>query len=865
MLNSSKNFKEIKLRNWFVLALLILLTTLATFIYNTNHLREASEWRIHTYRVLEAIQSTLVDMLDAETRERGYIIFGDPSFLGIYKDERKKIDDDIRNIGQLTVDNSFQQHGLKSVTVLINERLDQFARIIDLRKELGFEAAIELDRKNAQQKLTVRIRQALAEMGTEENSLLEIREKRIALITQQLLLGLFVGYFLFLAILFFVFIGFLKEIKKSRKISEDLQESQRQFERLFEFSPDAIVVINQKVIIQINRQVEKIFGYARDELVGKPIEVLVPERFLKNHVSYRTKYMEKPESRPMGVGLELYGRRKDGREFPVDIMLSPFETAEGKRVIGIVRDITERKHAETEICAAKVAAENASRAKSEFLSTMSHELRTPLNAIIGFSEVLKAQGFGTLNEKQKDYINDVWESGRYLLSLINDILDLSKVEAGKMAIELGEFNLQTTLPNCLVMVQERALFRGIEISMKIEEGINSIMADERKLKQIIYNLLSNAIKFTPEFGHIGLEVTRKDDEEILFSIWDNGIGIEEKDKPKIFQEFIRIDSPQSRKSQGTGLGLVLTKKFVELHGGMIWFESQGKDQGTRFCFTLPALVDNKIKNGPSTIKVADENKIPIANQDKPHVLLIEDDRLSAKLIAEYLSDFGCILDVVSSGEEGLERARSIIPSFIILDISLPHKNGWDVLIELKMDPLTKDIPVLVTSVVQAQGKGLTLGAVDYLIKPISKNDLERALAKVSFSVKDKSKPIKILAIDDEEISLKIMEAILVAKGFEVLMAQDSRQGLALIFKEKPDLILLDLVMPVMTGFDILVQIRGDPSTKDIPVIVITAKILTEEEKKVLQTQTQTIIEKSNFNKESLLKEIDLILGRRNHG
>jgi len=836
-----KNYEETKLRNWFVLALFILFTTVVVFYQSTNSLREASESRLHAYKVMETVQSTLVDMIDAETGERGYIIMGDPSYLEIYNDGRKKINGDIKNIGQLITGDLSQQQRLSRVVPLINERLDHFVNIIHIRKEQGIEAASVFVREDAQKKLMYRIRQALAEMSVEENRLLEIQEKRIAVCTRQLLGGLFVGNILCFVILFFVFIGFWKEIKKRRKVAEDLQESQKKFESLFEFSPDAIVVIDQKAIMQVNRQVDKLFGYTRDKLIGKPVEILIPERFLQEH-----------------AGLEPYGRRHDGSEFPIDIMLSPFEAAEGKRVIVIVRDITERKRTEQTM----VAAENASRAKSEFLSTMSHELRTPLNAIIGFSELLKAQSFGTLNEKQKDYINDVWESGRYLLSLINDILDLSKVEAGKMGLELDEFDLQTVLPNCLVMIRERVLYRGIEVSMNIDKDIGSIVADERKLKQIIYNLLSNAIKFTPENGHIGLEVKRKNDKEILFSVWDNGIGIEEKDKAKIFQEFTRIDSSYSRKSEGTGLGLALTRKFVELHGGKIWFESQGKDKGTRFSFILPAMSGSKVQNESSPIKAADENKIPSADENRSRVLLIEDDLKSAKLIAEYLSDFGCILNIASSGEEGLEKARSLIPSFIILDIILPRKDGWDVLIELKMDPLTKDIPILVTSVIQAQGKALTLGAVDYLIKPISKNDLEKAIAKVSFPLKSTLKPIKVLAIDDDELSLKIMEAILTAKGFQVLKAQDARQGLELIFQEKPDLILLDLVMPVMTGFDILVHIRNNPSTKDIPVIVVTAKSLTEEEKKILKSQTQSIIEKSKFDKGALLREIDLILGCR---
>ena len=299
-------------------------------------------------------------------------------------------------------------------------------------------------------------------------------------------------------------------------------------------------------------------------MIGKPVEVLIPERPAK-------------EALPMGVALEVHVQRRDGSKFPADIMLSPIKTPEGEQVIGIVRDITERKQAEQAIRLAKVTAEDASRAKSEFLSTMSHELRTPLNAIIGFSEILKAQSFGPLNDKQKEYITDVWESGKYLLTLINDILDLSKVEAGKMTLQQEEFNLQTVLPNCLVMIKERALYRGMEISMDIDKSIGFIVADERKLKQIIYNLLSNAVKFTPEGGRIGLEVKKNSEKEIIFSIWDNGIGIDEKDKPKIFQEFSLGSTMTIRvKSRAQGLGSPSPGNSLSCREGRYGLKARGR-------------------------------------------------------------------------------------------------------------------------------------------------------------------------------------------------------------------------------------------------------------------------------------------------
>lgn len=249
--------------------------------------------------------------------------------------------------------------------------------------------------------------------------------------------------------------------------------------------------------------------------------------------------------------------------------------------------IRERDKIEKELVIANKALESVNKAKSEFLSMMSHEIRTPLNSIIGFSEVLVDETFGKLNEKQKEYINDVMTSGQHLLLLINDVLDISKVEAGKMELKLSEINVKSVIDNSMVMVKEMAMSHNVKLIGNISESIGNIEADERKLKQILYNLFSNAIKFTPDGGKVGVDAKKIDNNEILIEVWDTGIGIEEKDKSKIFVEFKQIDSELSRKYTGTGLGLALVKKLVELHGGKVGFESEGKDKGTKFSFTLP--------------------------------------------------------------------------------------------------------------------------------------------------------------------------------------------------------------------------------------------------------------------------------------
>jgi signal transduction histidine kinase len=258
-----------------------------------------------------------------------------------------------------------------------------------------------------------------------------------------------------------------------------------------------------------------------------------------------------------------------------------------KEVLCIGNDITKLKEAEKEVLIAKEAAESASRAKSAFLANMSHELRNPLNAVIGFSESLIEGIAGDLNEKQKEYSGYILESGKHLLSLINDVLDLSKVEAGKMELELSSFDLKELLKKSFIFIKEKAMKHNISLLDNIDNDIGLISADERKIKQVIYNMLSNAMKFTPDGGNVGIEAKKINAAEIRVCVWDTGIGIENKDKTKVFTEFEQIDSEYSRKYSGTGLGMPLSKKFIELHNGKMWFESEGQNKGTRFYFTLP--------------------------------------------------------------------------------------------------------------------------------------------------------------------------------------------------------------------------------------------------------------------------------------
>ena len=502
---------------------------------------------------------------------------------------------------------------------------------------------------------------------------------------------------------------------------------EKRYRKLLEAAPDAILEVDGTGrIILVNVQAEKLFGCARSELLGKPVEFLIPERFQGPHPDHRMAYFAHPVMRPMGTGLDLYAKRADGTEFAVDVTLSPYEAEGGGRVICVVRDVTERKRSEEQIRTLNqqlVGAnkglelqnrevEKATRLKDEFLASMSHELRTPLNAIIGFSDLLAEQGAVQFSSKQKRFVGHIQQGARHLLELINDILDLSKIEAGHLELKYEDFNVSAAAAEILATVRPMATAKNIQIANTVPDGL-LLYADRLRFKQVLYNLLSNAIKFTAAGGCVSFE-TCSATGAACFCVTDTGIGIPKEEHEAIFSTFHQVGTTTKGVREGTGLGLAITKRLVEQHGGRISVDSE-PGKGSRFCFSMP--VKPQERDGGATDQ----------ETNAPFVLVVEDEGAAQELLVSHLEEAGFRAITVRSGTEAVRIARELRPDVITLDLLMPGKSGWQTLAELKQVPSMAAIPVIIVSVVDERKRALAMGAADYLVKPVSKEHLIEAI------------------------------------------------------------------------------------------------------------------------------------------
>lgn len=488
---------------------------------------------------------------------------------------------------------------------------------------------------------------------------------------------------------------------------------------------------------------------------------------------------------------------------------------------------------------------DASRHKSEFLASMSHELRTPLNAVIGFSEVLLERMFGELNERQADYLQDIHSAGRHLLALINDVLDLSKVEAGHMELDRTSFDVADSLAYAHLLVRERAAQHQIHVSVDAsKEELGTIWADQLRFKQVMLNLLSNAVKFTPDGGTVRV-VAHRVEGDLEVSVTDTGVGIAPEDQARIFDSF-QQGGRSSSSAEGTGLGLTLTRRIVELHGGTLWLEST-LGVGSTFGFRIPQTAPLRLVPDADDDADADAAWGREGEAARPVILIIEDDENSAELVSVHVRAAGLRPVAVGTGEEGLDAVRSIHPAAVILDIRLPGMDGWDVLGALKAEPSTADTPVVVVSVLPERGRGFALGASDYLVKPVAKDDLLAALRRVGVGPPHQVANRRIVVVDDDPAALELVQVTLEPLGWDVRTCAHGAEAHAVVRSESPAVVLVDLLMPDTDGFAVIDALHHDPNTQGIPIVVLTAKTLTAADRRRLKGRVEFVASKSRLD------------------
>ncbi|UCC14721.1 MAG: PAS domain S-box protein [Gammaproteobacteria bacterium] len=661
----------------------------------------------------------------------------------------------------------------------------------------------------------------------------------------------------------------VRDVTERQRAAAALAAAEERQRRVLESTSDGIFGVDSNGrAMFINGAAASLLGYEREELLGRSI----------HDVIHHSRADGKPypvEECPMhaaftdGTAAKIDDEvlwKKDGSSFAVEYSSTPLRKDD--ELVGAVivfRDITERKTAESELLQARDDAHAANRAKSAFLANMSHELRTPMNAIIGYSEMLEEE---IEDEGDEQYLPDllkIQSAAKHLLALINDILDLSKIEAGRMELYLERFSVGEVLAEIGATVGTLVAKNGNRLAIAGGETAGAMVGDLTKVRQTVFNLISNAAKFTQD-GEITLSTWRDRDDEggdwIIFEVSDTGIGIPAEKMDDLFEEFTQADVSTTREYGGTGLGLAITRRFCELMGGSISCTST-PGEGSTFTIRLPAeigqphRISSALKAADESTAVAETGARPLAahsaGSSRGRVLVIDDDPTIRELLARNLSRDGYDVMLAETGERGLELARSEEVVAITLDVMMSGMDGWSVLRALKEDEATRAIPVIMVTIVDDKNLGYTLGAAEYLTKPVDRKALIAAIHRLEAGG-------EVLVVDDEPDIRSLTRRTLEAEGLQVREAANGQEALDEIRRRQPGLIILDLMMPVMDGFEFLRQLRHDAKIADLPVIVVTAKDLTGEDRARLDSLVTQVLQKGDFDQEDLLMRVRRSIG-----
>ena len=947
---------------------------------NMTRAAEAMALQKHTYEVSKTLDETLVRLVDAETGQRGYLLTGDEAYLAPYHAAIQNLDQATRHLKDLISDNPNQQKRLQAIEPIIEMKLAEMQRTIDLRKQKGSIAANEIVVTGSGKAWMDQIRTLTSEMANEESNLLVVRTQNtnesLARSGRMIATGAVVG----ISLLAFCFGLLARELTERKRAQEAFAKSEKWFSTTLGSIGDAVITTDMDgAVTFMNPVAESLTGWRLEQARGEPMDLVfeIVNRDTRQPVENPVKKVFR-ERKVVGLANHTMLISKNGTEFHIEDSAAPIVTGAGEDigVVLVFRDVTELKHAEEElqqsqerlrlmvenvvdyailmldqegrvvswnagaerikgyraeeilgqhfskfyplediergkpqhelevtttegrfedegwrVCKdgstfwanviitalrddsgalrgfgkltrdmterklaqeallrAKDEAERANKFKDRFLSTMSHELRTPLNAVLGFSDLLADERYGSLNERQKRYVSNIHSGGEHLLKLISDILDLSKIEAGRMDLAIQDVPIESAFSEVLSALRPLAEKKSQTLSQSAQPHL-IVRADITRLKQMLTNLAGNAIKFTPEGGQIELEA-RQTDGEIRIEVRDTGPGIPPEEQERIFQAFYRLRQ-SGEATEGTGLGLAITQRLAELHGSKLGLSSQ-VGEGSCFYFSLPAGVPTRRLRAPGA-------NVKVSHGETIKVLVIEDDRDSAQLIQSYLTSSGYESQSCEEPHNAVKVIAEFLPDVITLDLLMKPSNGWEVLLQLKRDPRTANIPVIVVSIVDQPAIATTLGADEYLVKPIDKASLLAAVRRCLASKRGAPLTRPILVVEDDTPTREIIAELLTAQEYAVITAEDGAQARAQVAAALPELVILDLIIPKVSGFELLAEWRANSRTADLPVFVLTSKDLNGQEEEYLRKHAESLFRKQQPWHQALTEQLQRVL------
>lgn len=618
-------------------------------------------------------------------------------------------------------------------------------------------------------------------------------------------------------------------------ISEDITkviEAEQRLTSILELAPTAFIMVDDMTrITMVNRAMETLFGYARDELLGQLLEILIPPKLRSGHAERVKGFFSAPKARTMQGDLGLMGMRKDGTTIPVEIGLCPYPTSDGIGVLASLVDTTERQRAMD-------AMSRAMELKDGFLAGMSHELRTPLGAILGVTEALQERIYGDVSAEQREPLRTIEASARHLLSLVDEVLDLSRLEAGAMEVRLEMVSVDALCSEAIRLIRPQARAAKLRLSTSDDGRTSKLQGDPRRLKQILLNLLSNAVKFTPEGGEVSLEVTRRSDDLVAIMVRDTGIGVAPDKLSLLFKPFVQIDGGLNRSHKGSGLGLALSEQLAGLHGGHIEVESEvGK--GSSFSLVLP------LRSGPLAGKLSGVESEPRT------AVLVEDSKPAARLMKHYLVGLGMEVTLLPDGQDVVDIVERLQPSIVVLDLLLPDGSGLHVLKSLKQRESTREVPVLVASIVDEAAHSLSAGAELHLTKPFTRNTFEAAVGQCARDERNRALVATVetarvplaLIVDDTPTNITHVRDYLLSRHWRVETASSGDEALDKARKLRPEAVLMDIQMPGMDGLEAIQRLRGDERTRETFVVAVTGLALPGDRERCMEAGANDYLSK----------------------